>query len=276
MKGKSNKNLKEYINLVRVIIFHKYYERIQQKQEGETYNYIYDNSDWFVALSKTHFPYLHKVMCRKEYSKLVAINNPLTFDEISGLDILSEKKKMVLVCARMSEYHKRISLILKAWKMLQKNDQTSDWQLVLLGDGTDLNRYKDYVQAKHIRNVKFEGQQSPEPYYHDASILLLTSSAEGWGLTITEGLQRAVVPVVMESCPVFREIIVDGENGFLTPNGDVRRFAEKIELLIHNPKLLKEMQEKALNSSEAFSIKKTMGKWENLIKDLSTIQDDFL
>lgn len=38
----------------------------------------------------------------------------------------------------------------------------------------------------------------------------MTSSAEGWGLTLTESLQRGVVPVVMNSSPVFSEIIETG------------------------------------------------------------------
>lgn len=264
LKGKSDKRMIDRVNILKAFLLYKYYEVKQEQREGDIYNYIYENSDIFVTLSSTHFPYLHKVMKRNEYSRLVAINNPLTFDDISGLEILSQKKKVVLVCARMSEYHKRISIVLKAWEILQKKGIT-DWNLVLLGDGPDLDSYKTYVQMNRIRNVVFEGQQSPESYYRAASILLLTSSAEGWGLTITEGLQRGVVPVVMNSSSVFSEIIEDKQNGFLTPDGELNKFADQIEQLISNPQLLIQMQENALKSAEKFSLEKTMIKWENIL-----------
>ena len=204
-------------------------------------------------------------MKRNEYSRLVAINNPLTFDDISNTDVIYEKKKIVLVCARMSEYHKRISIILKAWKMLQKSDVAHNWTLILLGDGPDLERYKKYVIANNIQNIKFEGQQSPELYYRAASIMLLTSSAEGWGLTITESLQRGVVPIVMNSSPVFEDMIQDGINGFLTPNNNIRMFKNKIMKLMTDAVVLRNMQFAALASAEAFSLEKTMAKWDKII-----------
>ena len=265
LSGKQSKTVRDWLNIAKAALLFPYYKRLQENQEGDVYNYIYDNSDRFVVLSETHIPYLHNVMRRADYDKLEVINNPLTFDDISDVSILPQKKKIALVCARMSEYHKRISLVLKSWRYLQENMGIPDWTLVLLGDGPDLDRYKKYVLAHKMNNVVFEGQKSPEPYYREASILLLTSSAEGWGLTITEGLQRGVVPVVMESCPVFREIINDGENGFLTKDRDVKEFADRIWRLAGDANLLNRMQENVLESSYRFSLDLVMDSWERIL-----------
>lgn len=264
-KSKQNKSLIDILNILKTFFLYKYYEKRQQENEGDIYNYIYENSDWFVTLSETHFPYLKKVMKRDKYDKLVAINNPLTFDDISVPDILSQKKKIVLVCARMSEYHKRISIVLKTWRYLQKFHNVTDWTLVLLGDGPDIQRYKHFVKKHKLHNIKFEGQQSPEPYYREASILLLTSSAEGWGLAITEGLQRGVVPVVMNSCPVFSEIIQNGQNGFIVPNNKIKLFAHTVLQLMTHHDYLHNTQCKALKSAERFCLDATMEKWIKII-----------
>lgn len=269
LKCKPNKRLKDWLQTVKAFVFRKYYEIKQQKQEGAVYNYIYDNSSWLVTLSQTHFPYLEKVMGRHDYSRLTAINNPLTFEDISLPDVIGSKKKVVLVCARMSEYHKRISLVLKAWKAIKKKDKTysySGWTLKLVGEGPDLQYYKNYVKINDIPDIIFVGQQSPEPFYEEASILLLTSSAEGWGLTLTEGLQRGVVPVVMDSCPVFSEIIENGSNGYLTPDNNLKAFIQKIECLMSDPDLLRKMQLAALSSADRFSIESTMDKWERILR----------
>jgi glycosyltransferase involved in cell wall biosynthesis len=266
LKGKNNKNIKDILSILKATVLYKYYEYKQSKREGETYNYIYNHSDWFVALSPTHFPYLHKIMQRSEYSKLIAINNPLTFKDVSTSEILEKKKKIVLVCARMSEYHKRISVILKAWMAICKRKEFNGWTLKMVGVGPDLQRYKDFVSTNRIPNVRFEGQQSSEPYYNEASILLLTSSAEGWGLTITEGLQRGVVPVVMNSCSVFGEIIQNGYNGYLTPDKDMKVFENKVLQLMSEPSILRQMQLHALESAKKFSLESTMNKWEKMIQ----------
>lgn len=266
LKGKVNKNMNDILGMLKAIVLYKYYEYKQNKGEGETYNYIYDHSDWFVALSSTHFSYLHKIMNRSEYAKLIAINNPLTFDDISTPEILKKKKKVVLVCARMSEYHKRISIILKAWMAIQKKREADGWTLKVLGVGPDLQQYRNFVSINRIPNIQFEGQQSPESYYNEANILLLTSSAEGWGLTITEGLQRGVVPIVMNSCSVFGEIIQNGYNGYLTPDKNRKVFENRVLQLMSEPSILRQMQLKALESAEKFSLDSTMNKWEKIIQ----------
>ena len=254
--------MKDWLTIVKLQIFSSYYRRRKDKQAGKLYNELYDKSDFFVCLSKTHYPYLHKVMKRTCYKKMVAINNPLTFDDISNVSVLSKKKKQVLIVARMDEYYKRISLALKVWKQLQN---IKDWQLVIVGDGPSLNDYREYVRKHHIQNVCFEGRQTPESYYIDSSIFMMTSDKEGWGLTLTESLQRGVVPVVMNSSPVFSEIILDGVNGFLTANNDVEKFADKIRFLMTNVGALYKMGRQALESASKFNIDNTIAQWEKIL-----------
>ena len=260
--------LLQYVLFIKHILFKPYYRRRQQQAEGAVYNYIYDNSDALVALSESHFQYMKTVMNRLEYTKLYAIGNPLTFPEIANESIVDKKTKTVLVCARMSEYHKRITYILKSWKLVKSTGNADDWQLVIIGDGPDLDRYKRFVIDKDIKEVVFLGQKSPKKYYETASILLLSSSAEGWGLTITEGLQNGVVPVVMNSSSVYEDIIQHLYNGVLTPNSDIRAFSKAILMLLSEPHRLRAMQINALHSAYRFTLQKTMDKWSGLLSYL--------
>lgn len=260
--SKKSKTLKDWFIITKLQLLSSYYQNQKDNQAGKLYNELYDKSDSFVCLSKTHFAYLHKVMKRTSYEKMVAINNPLTFDDISDISILYKKKKQVLIVARMDEFYKRISLALKAWGFLQ---DIKDWRLVIVGDGPSLCDDKDYVQKNHLHNVCFKGRQTPETYYKDSSIFLMTSDKEGWGLTLTESLQRGVVPIVMDSCPVFSEIISDGVNGFLTPNNEIKKFADKVRLLMTNHDILYKMEKQALVSASKFNMDNTIKQWEKIL-----------
>ena len=91
----------------------------------------------------------------------------------------------------------------------------------------------------------------------------MTSSAEGWGLTLTESLQRGVVPVVMNSSPVFSEIIENGKSGVLVRNNDYKAFANAIRKLMKNEGARITMSQNCLVQAKKFDIGNTINKWIN-------------
>lgn len=260
------KSLNEKIEALKRYLLSPYYEKKEEKSIKTTYKYLYENSDLFVLLSKTHYKYFTTLLQLKNCPKLQAIPNPLTFPTISSPDILNKKKKQVLIVARMSEYHKNISFALKAWKQLNEQHNIPEWQLILVGEGPDKMEYQKYAEKHKLYNIIFKGQQNPEKFYEESSIFLMTSPAEGWGLTLTESLQRGVVPIVMDSSPVFSEIIDNGINGFLTKNKSLRDLSQALNKLIEDTELRQQMAKEALKKASKFTIDSVLDKWERIIK----------
>ncbi|RGR89508.1 glycosyltransferase [Phocaeicola plebeius] len=260
------KSTKEKIDALKRYLLSPYYEKREENSIKKTYKYLYEYSDLFVMLSKTHYQYFKTLLKLKDFSKLRAIPNPLTFPTISSPDILNIKKKQVLIVARMSEYHKNISFALKVWKRLNQQQILSEWQLILVGDGPDKIEYQKYAKKNNLHNVIFKGQQNPEKFYEESSIFLMTSPAEGWGLTITESLQRGVVPIVMNSSPVFSEIIDNGINGFLTRNKSLNNLSYTLSKLIKNTELRQMMAKRALQKASKFTIDSVLNQWEQIIR----------
>lgn len=171
--------------LAKAILFSRYYQRQNDRLIGSTYRYLYQNSDWFITLSDTFNSYFKKVTELDDYSKLRTIGNPLTFESISDSSIIAAKRKTILVCSRMEEVQKRISLVLKTWEEVQKHDEAADWELKVIGTGPDLEYYRHLATRSRLERVTFYGRQTPEPFYNEASVFLMTSAYEGWGLTLT-------------------------------------------------------------------------------------------
>jgi glycosyltransferase involved in cell wall biosynthesis len=265
-----NKTITDYLVICKLFLFNRYYKTKERNEYAHIYRYLYDNSDMYVTLSPTHFPYLKSLLNLESYDKLYAINNTLTFDGISSPDILHKKEKTVLLVARLSETHKRISAAIKVWERISKNNKYDEWQFKIVGTGADMERYKRYVKKHKIERISFEGEQNPEPYYRSASIFLMTSPAEGWGLTLTESFQRGVVPVVMNSSPVFSEIIEDGKSGILVKDNNIREFQEAIEKLMSDKQLRLGMGKNCLDRAKLFNKESTTKKWENIIDRLKS------
>ena len=99
----------------------------------------------------------------------------------------------------MDPYNKRVDRIVEAWENIYK--KYPDWSLELVGEGPQLPYLKQYVKDKNIGNVRFHPftKEPPTRHYEAASILLLTSDLEGFGLVIIESMQFGCVPIVYGS-----------------------------------------------------------------------------
>ena len=74
-------------------------------------------------------------------------------------------------------------------------------------------------------------------------------------------------PIVSFDCPEGpRDIITNGEDGFLIPIGDQEKMVNALELLSRSLEMRQTMGEMARKNSERFSEKTIVEKWCNLIK----------
>ncbi|MDR2580370.1 MAG: glycosyltransferase [Fibromonadaceae bacterium] len=227
-------------------------------------NFAYDNSDVFVMLSDRFVEQYKKNMPNKNLSKLRSISDTINY-EFQNIDF-SEKLKQLLVVSRIEEEQKRISLIIEIWKRI--SEKNKDWNLIIIGDGPDMEKSKKL--AENLPRIDFKGWQEPQNYYLDSSVFLMTSSFEGFGITLIEAQNYGCVPVAMDSFLALHDIIENGKNGFVVPNNDINAFVEKVCLLIDNAALREEIAKNAINDCEKFDVQKIIKKWENLFMELST------
>lgn len=232
------------------------------KERRLSYRYCYDKSDAYVMLSAGFIPDLKLLGKLDNTDKVWIIPNMLTFPVIEDVSILEKKENIVLVVSRMEETQKKLTRALSVWK----KSCVPDWKLLFVGDGPDLERYKRFAEKLRLCNIEFLGRRSPLEYYKKAKIFLMTSDFEGWGLTLTESLQNGVVPVAIDTVPVFHDIIEDGYSGFLVK--DKNEMAKKVNELMNNRVLRLRMGRNALVSSAEFTQAKVGEKWCAMLENL--------
>lgn len=205
----------------------------------------------------------------KRYKSNIACNpiriyNPLTLfcDNKSTL----EKNELIFV-GRLDYDIKGLDLLVDIMSSV-KND-VPDVHLTIVGDGNGRKQLESTIaEAGLLQNVTLVGQTNDVArYYQEASIALLTSRKEGFGLVVTEAMECGL-PVISFKTEGPSEIIFDGENGFLIDKFDVDAFAEKIVWLCRNKELRYIMGKNAQRRADNFSIKVIIDEWRSLFADL--------
>ncbi|NOZ25650.1 MAG: glycosyltransferase [Nitrospirae bacterium] len=106
---------------------------------------------------------------------------------------------------------------------------------IVIGDGESRAELQRYAQRSGIADrVVFTGERSDVPaMLEEMDVFVMTSLYEGLSNAMMEAM-LAGLPVVATDVGGNRELITDGENGFLCPPGDASSLAERILYLLDN------------------------------------------
>lgn len=225
---------------------------------------MYSMSDRFLLLSDRYIPVFQRITGIEDGSRLTGMGNPCTFPEAEASP---ERENEVLVVGRMLERQKRISLALRAWRPLAA--QHPGWRLRIVGAGRDLEYYKQMARQLGLKDIIFEGHSdNVSRYYSRAKIFLMTSLFEGLPMTMIEAQSFGCVPVAFDSFAAVHDII-DGDNGIIVPDGDMRGLVAAVGSLMNDEAKLRSMAANAMESSRRkFSRDRIIDRWRELIDSL--------
>jgi glycosyltransferase involved in cell wall biosynthesis len=163
-------------------------------------------------------------------SKLNIINNPVDTEGVSKLAFqtpVPPKKAALrfLSVGRLSR-EKRIDKALRILAQLENRD----FEYHLIGEGNERERLEKLAKTLGIaEKVTFQGvQKNPFAWMASADFLLLTSEFEGFPNVLLEAGAVGTPSIAFSCGGVVEEIIEDGINGFVVPDGDEAAFLAAI------------------------------------------------
>lgn len=232
-------------------------------------HYNVKHNSRYIVLSKGFIAPLLSYAHLTSSENILAIGNPITIDIKEELINITNKKKQLLYVGRMDLANKNVNRIIESWEKICH--KFVDWELVLVGDGPDKRQLVDYVAEHSVDNVVFVGFQKDPPieYFAKASIFLLTSDLEGFGLVVIESMCYGAVPIVYGSYEAIYDIIDDGKSGFILPKPfNSLMLAEKIEFLIKNEDQRRNMSIEAIKKSKFFTLDAVIKKWYEVLSSV--------
>jgi len=173
---------------------------------------------------------------------------------------LSEDQHIVLFVGRI-EPLKGVDILINAAAMLESDVECT--VMVVGGDNTartQVARLRELAREKGIEGrVSFVGAVDHERlplYYNAADVCVVPSHYESFGLVAVEAMASGV-PVVASRVGGLTGTVRDGETGYLIPWLCPEPFAERIELLLDNDSLRRNLGEAAREEVARY-------RWENV------------
>ena len=89
--------------------------------------------------------------------------------------------------------------------------------------------------AARVKLVGFRGQAELADYYGLATVFVLPSERESWGLVINEAMNAALPIVASDRCGAARDLVRPGRNGAVYPVGEVELLGRILTELLGDP-----------------------------------------
>lgn len=225
-------------------------------------NLIYKKLARLIVLTNHAYDYYTQLGVNVE-----VIPNSVAFKNSSDVPV---KSKIALAVGRHSQ-EKGFDRLLSIWKDVEK--VRTDWELLIIGEG-DLYEYNQNVAKKlGLKTVRFlPFQKNVQPYYQKASLYLMTSLYEALPMVLIEAKMCGCVCVSYDCKTGPAEIIKDGEDGCLIPEGNQILFVEKVLNLMDAPVMMERMGAKAMINAEDYSPDKILPKWEQILNEVYECQ----
>lgn len=211
-----------------------------------------------------------KTLEKAGYTRIEVIGNAVAEPHDKRIDF-SKKEKIVYYLGRMDKKVKRPHMLIEAFVKIA--DKFPDWKLVLYGGNPSP---KDYLEQLHgiikehnLQNRIFMPGISTNPLedLRNGSVFVVTSSNEGFCLSLAEAMRMGLACIGIKSCSSVNELIINGVNGLLCQDSidDLSRALEKLFL---NEEERERFGESAMGLVQQYNNNAICKKWDHVLMNL--------
>lgn len=223
-------------------------------------NSLYKKADYIVAQTENNKNYFNSDKC-------VVINNPMDIEKYVGMALSAAKKHKIVSVGRLTKQKNQLMLI-DAFNEIHKKH--NDYELYIYGEYRSYKNILDEkVNSLGLNNCVFMPGSKKDILCQikDSEVFVLSSDYEGMPNALIEAMCIGL-PCISTNVSGANELIQNGQNGYLIDVGNTSQLIEKLELLINDQELAKQIGKNACEISDNFNKHNIVNKWVKLINSL--------
>ena len=163
----------------------------------------------------------------------------------------------VILFASKLQTRKRCADLLEAYLKLSPAPGVEPHPyLVIVGDGEERAALERRAAESGLNSIRFCGfrNQSELPgFFGIATVFVLPSQHEPWGLIVNEVMNAERAVIVSDDVGCARDLITNGVEGCIFPVGDVNALAEALRSVLAAPETAAQMGQRALERIRKWS-----------------------
>lgn len=141
-------------------------------------------------------------------------------------------------------YFGRVEKLKGIWTMIHAFERARDFNLIVVGNGSELPEIKAYCSNKNIKNIQLLGflpkEKVNELIKNSIATIVPSMWYETFGLTITESFALGK-PVIASRIGGIPEVVTEGEDSLLVTPGDVDELVSAVYEMATNKESAIEM-----------------------------------
>lgn len=186
-------------------------------------------------------------------------------------DVSVNKQQYIISCVGIVNGNKNQKLLAEAFASLA--GEFPNWSIECWGKISNeyIGAIRKIIKAAHLEErVRFLGptKNVDKDIYSRSDILAIPSKAEGFPLSLTEGMAAGLPAVGLASAPGVKDLIQDGVTGFLT-DGTVKGYAAALRKLMESQSLRVQMGQAGEKAISAYAPEIVWKQWEDLLEKVA-------
>ena len=176
-------------------------------------------------------------------------------------------ENIALNIGRLTDVKQQI-ILLKIWNQLVNIKNIKNWKLYIVGGGELKIIFEEYITENSLQDYVFifPPEKDISKFYKKASLFLLTSKSEGFGMVLLESISFGL-PCISFDCPSGpRDIIKNDENGYLIEENNIEDLEKHIVKFISDPELKIQMGKASLLLSRNWDDSILLKQWHEILQ----------
>lgn len=191
-------------------------------------------------------------------------------DFLESLGLRRDARNLVTIVANMRLQVKDHQMFLRAAQLVRQ--EVPDAKFILAGEGELMQSFRSLASSLGLQDhALFIGRcDRVAELLAVSDIAVLSSKSEGFSNSILEYM-GAGLPVVSTDVGGIREVVSEGESGYIVPSGDYESLADRIIALLRSPEKARAMGARGRkivedNFSDHVQLKNTSELYDKLLK----------